>query len=130
LEPVIFAEFLMVGAGGFLGSGLRYVLATSVQRLFSYSDFPYGTLIVNIIGCLFIGYLASVAETRGVIDTALRLFLLAGVLGGFTTFSAFSLENLLLLQDSKVLLAMLNIVVQVVAGLGAAWLGFQLARVF
>jgi CrcB protein len=51
-------------------------------------------------------------------------------LGGFTTFSAFSLENLLLLQDSKMLLAMLNIVLQVVAGLGAAWLGFQLARVF
>ena len=126
----VFIEFLMVGAGGFLGSGLRYVTATSVQRLFPYSAFPYGTVTVNLLGCFLIGYLFQAIELREVVAPALKLFLLAGVLGGFTTFSAFSLENLLLVQDSKAGVALLNIGVQVVLGFLAAWAGLALAKVF
>lgn len=126
----IFYEFLLVGAGGFIGSGLRYVVATSTQRLFPYSVFPYGTVTVNVLGCFLIGYLFHTLETRELFDPALKLFLLAGVLGGFTTFSAFSLENLLLAQDSRATIALLNIGVQVVLGFAAAWAGMALARLF
>ena len=130
MNRLFFAEFLLVGAGGFLGSGLRYTLATGVQRLFPYSAFPYGTTTVNIIGCFLIGYLATVLEVRELSEPALKLFLLAGLLGGFTTFSAFSYENLVLLQNSKALLALVNIAAQVLLGLLAAWGGYQLGRVF
>ena len=130
MQNIWFTEFMMVGAGGFIGSGLRYTVAVNVERLFPYSSFPYGTATVNFIGCFFIGYLASTLEVREMFEPALKLFLLAGVLGGFTTFSAFSLENLMLLQNSKASIAALNIVVQVGTGLFAAWGGFQLAKVF
>lgn len=127
---LFFAEFLMVGAGGFLGSGLRYTLVISVQRLFPATSFPYGTVTVNLIGCFLIGYLATTLETRELAEPALKLFLLAGLLGGFTTFSAFSYENLLLVQNSRAGLALLNVGVQVIFGFMAAWAGFQLGRVF
>jgi CrcB protein len=128
MERMLFTEFLIVGAGGFLGSGLRFVTTVYVQRLFPDSPFPYGTATVNIIGCLLIGYLGAIVMTREVIDPALRLFVLVGILGGFTTFSAFAFENLLFVQDSRIFLVLLNVVVQVVAGFIAAWAGFQLAR--
>jgi CrcB protein len=128
MERLLFTEFLIVGAGGFIGSGLRFVATVYIQRMFPNSPFPYGTATVNIIGCLLIGYLGAIVLTRDAIDPAFRLFLLVGVLGGFTTFSAFSFENLMFIQDSRLMLALLNVVVQVVAGFLAAWLGFQLAR--
>jgi CrcB protein len=128
MERLLFTEFLIVGAGGFIGSGLRFVMTVYVQRMFPASPFPYGTVTVNIIGCLLIGYLGAIILTREVIDPAFRLFLVVGVLGGFTTFSAFSFENLMFIQDSRFMLALLNVVAQVVAGFLAAWLGFQLAR--
>jgi CrcB protein len=127
---LFFTEFMLVGAGGFIGSGLRYTVAISVQRMFPAAAFPYGTAAVNIIGCFFIGYLATTLETRELGEPALKLFLLAGILGGFTTFSAFSYENLLLVQNSKALVALMNVLVQVTAGFIAAWAGFQLGRVF
>jgi CrcB protein len=130
MDRILLAEFMMVGAGGFIGSGLRYVVAISVQRLFPFSAFPYGTVTVNVIGCFLIGYIANALELRGLGDPAIRLFLIAGILGGFTTFSAFSYENLVLLQDARPVLALANILVQVTAGFGAAWAGFQIARVF
>lgn len=130
MERLLFAEFLLVGAGGFIGSGLRYTVAVSVERMFPYSSFPFGTATVNFIGCFLIGYLATLLELRELGEPALKLFLLAGVLGGFTTFSAFSYENLLLLQNSKAGIAALNVVVQVSTGLIAAWAGFQIARLF
>ena len=128
MSRIVFYEFLLVGAGGFFGSGLRYVVATGTQRLFPYSSFPYGTVTVNLVGCFLIGYVFLMLETRELFDPALTLFLLAGVLGGFTTFSAFSLENLLLVQDSKTSVALLNIGVQVIAGFLAAWAGMALAK--
>ena len=129
VDRYIFVEFLLVGSGGFIGSGFRYLLATSVQRMFPHVAFPFGTVTVNIIGCFLIGYIANALQVRGIIDPAVQLFLIVGILGGFTTFSAFSYENILLVQDARIDMAMLNAVISVVAGFGAAWLGFQLGRV-
>ena len=130
MSRFIFAEFLMVGAGGFLGSGSRYLVVKGMERLFPYSAFPYGTVTVNLVGCLLIGYLATAIDVRELVDPALKLFLLAGVLGGFTTFSAFSYENVLLMQNSRPELALLNVGVQVTLGFLAAWAGVALARLF
>ena len=104
-------------------------MATSVQRMFPHIEFPFGTITVNIIGCFLIGYIANALQLRGIIDPAVQLFLIVGILGGFTTFSAFSYENLLLIQEAKAGMALLNALVSVTAGLAAAWLGFVLARV-
>jgi len=130
MNRLFFAEFLLVGAGGFLGSGLRYAVVELMRRVFPYSDFPYGTVTVNIVGCFLIGYMATALELRELSEPAFKLLLLAGLLGGFTTFSAFSYENLWLVQNSRVGLAALNVAVQVGAGFLAAWAGFQLAKVF
>jgi CrcB protein len=129
VDRYIFIEFLLVGSGGFIGSGLRYITATSVQRYFPHVAFPFGTVTVNVIGCFLIGYIANALQARGIIDPAVQLFLIVGILGGFTTFSAFSYENVLLAQDAHAGMALLNAVISVVAGFGAAWLGLQVGKV-
>lgn len=130
MDRTFFGLVLLAGVGGFIGSGLRYAVTVGVQRMFSYSQFPYGTLTVNAVGCLLIGYIAGVAEARQALDPSTRTFLVAGILGGFTTFSAYAIETLSLAQDAQYLTATLNTVLQVVIGLGAAWAGFALARTF
>ena len=86
-------QILLVGAGGFVGSVLRYGLSGAVHRLLPFAAFPYGTLAVNVVGCLAIGLLAGWSEARQVIGPELRLFLFIGLLGGFTTFSTFGYET-------------------------------------
>jgi len=128
MERLIIGQIFLVGMGGFIGSALRFLLRGWVQRLFPYSQFPYGTLAVNVAGCLLIGFLGGLAEERDAFDPGVRLFVLIGVLGGFTTFSTFAFENLLLLQESHYFKALLNTVLQVVVGFTAAWLGLLAAR--
>src|SRR6202162_5624505 len=84
-------------------------------------DFPYGTLAVNLIGCFIIGFLSQLAETRGVLTAESRTFVFIGILGGFTTFSAFGNETMNLWRDGKNLLAMANVAAHVLLGLGAVW---------
>ena len=119
---------MLVGVGGFVGSALRYLLGGAVQRAMPLAIFPYGTLAVNVIGCLLIGFLGGLVEFRQLLDPGQRLFLLVGVLGGFTTFSTFAFETLTLAQDAELFKASLNILVQVVLGLLAALTGFVAAR--
>lgn len=128
MERMFFGQMILVGLGGFFGSGLRFALGGWVQRLFPYSQMPLGTMTVNIVGCLLIGFLGGLAEQRQLLDTGLRLFLLVGVLGGFTTFSTFAYESLALAQDSLYLKMLVNIVGQVTLGFSAAWLGLVAAR--
>jgi CrcB protein len=121
-------QVLLVGCGGFAGSAARFMVAGWVHRLLPAATLPYGTLAVNVLGCFAIGLLGGLAEVRMVLGPSQRLFLLIGLLGGFTTFSTFAYETYGLAQDSQLLKALANVAVQVIGGLGAAWLGFVAAR--
>ena len=90
--------------------------------------FPAGTLAVNLAGCLAIGFLGGIAEQRRIFDPEIRLFVFVGILGGFTTFSAFSYETASLAHDARLAAALLNITLQVLVGLLAVWLGGLMVR--
>ena len=119
---------LLVGTGGFLGSIARYLLSGWVQRLVQDSWFPYGTMTVNIAGCLVIGTLAGLAESRGILSPNSRAFLLVGVLGGFTTFSSFSYDTVSLFNGGRTFAALLNVAVQVLLGITATLLSYNLVH--
>jgi CrcB protein len=121
---------LLVGTGGFLGSILRFWLSGWVFRVLGKPWFPVGTLAVNVIGCYFIGFLGGVAGQRRIFNQELRLFLFVGVLGGFTTFSAFAYETSSMLRDSRLYGAWLNVSLQIVLGLLAVRLGVLSSRGF
>ncbi|HEY5075691.1 MAG TPA: fluoride efflux transporter CrcB, partial [Pyrinomonadaceae bacterium] len=87
-------KLFLAGVGGFIGSTLRYAVTGYAQQLSRSIDFPYGTLAVNLIGCFLIGFLSQLAETRGVFTAESRTFVFIGILGGFTTFSAFGNETM------------------------------------
>ncbi|HEY4262077.1 MAG TPA: fluoride efflux transporter CrcB [Schlesneria sp.] len=119
---------LLVGAGGFVGSTLRFVVTNVAQSLFS-ERFPIGTLIVNLVGCLLIGAISQVFESRSESSESLRLFLVVGILGGFTTFSSFGNDTINAMRSSAVLLAGINVASQVVGGLFLVWLGRLMVQV-
>ena len=119
---------LLVGAGGALGSMLRCLLGGWIGRLKSGWTFPIETMIVNVTGCLVIGYLAGLSETRGVFTGNTRAFLLIGVLGGYTTFSTFGYETFQLIGDAQWLAAAASVALQVGLGLTGVWAGSMLAR--
>ena len=116
-------NILWVGLGGFIGSVFRYVLSGFVQELTRRADFPLGTLTVNILGCLVIGFLSQLAEARGAFSPETRAFVIIGILGGFTTFSSFGNETMNLWRDGEGYLAFVNVAAQLILGLGAVWLG-------
>jgi CrcB protein len=120
---------VLVGMGGFVGSVLRYVMSGAAFRLTGIAVFPIGTFAVNVLGCLAIGFLSGLAETRDVIGPQTRIFLMVGLLGGFTTFSTFGFETFTLVRDAERLYALGNILASVAVGLCAVWLGQVLARV-
>jgi fluoride exporter len=122
LEQIL-VNILLVGFGGFIGSVLRYLASGYVQQSMKSIDFPYGTLAVNVIGCFVIGFLAQLAEERGVFTSQSRSFVFVGVLGGFTTFSSFGNETLNLARDGQMMGALANIGANVILGLFAVWLG-------
>jgi len=116
-------KIFLIGSGGFLGAILRYLIGGYVQKWSESIDFPYGTLAVNLIGCLLIGLLSRVDEIRSVLSTETRLFLFIGILGAFTTFSTFSNETVALFNDKRFHLAVLNIGTHMVFGLTAVLMG-------
>ncbi|MDR4481084.1 MAG: fluoride efflux transporter CrcB [Nitrospira sp.] len=118
---------LLIGTGGFVGSILRYAVSGYVQELSKSIQFPFGTLAVNILGCVVIGFLAELADLRSAITGETRAFFFVGLLGGFTTFSAFGNETMHLLRDGELLLACGNVVGHVVLGLAGVWLGYSTA---
>lgn len=124
----VFHQTMLVGAGGFVGAGLRFLVSGWVYNLVPNAVFPWGTLVVNVAGCLLLGLLGGLAEIRGVLSAATRLFLFMGVLGGFTTFSTLAFETVALADGSQMFRAAANVAAHVVLGLGAAWLGFNGAR--
>jgi CrcB protein len=118
-----------VGAGGAVGSVLRYALTSTVARAMG-TTFPYGTVLVNIVGSFVIGVLYVLLMERMGARPELRAFLIVGVLGGFTTFSSFSLETVTLLMQASYTRAVANVVLSVLLCIGCTWLGIQLARQF
>ena len=120
-------KVFLAGIGGFVGSVLRYSVSGFVQDLSRSIDFPYGTLAVNLIGCLAIGFLSQLAESRGYFTAETRTLVFIGVLGGFTTFSAFSNETMNLWREGESGLAVLNIVAHLVLCLGAVWMSRAIA---
>ncbi len=120
---MVITNFLLVAAGGAIGSMLRYATSIIVgSRLF-----PYATLTVNIIGSLVIGIILGLSQKNNISDYGWK-FLAVGVCGGFTTFSAFSLEGLKLLQQQRYFIFLLYIVVSIVAGLLATFTGYTFSK--
>ena len=117
-----------IAVGGGCGSVARFLVAREMGRLFG-SFLPYGTLIVNVLGSLALGWLATVFLDRPEINIALRLGIAVGFLGAFTTFSTFSLESVQLLLSGAVWRAALNVAANTVVCLGMCYLGIQLARI-
>jgi len=117
---------LLISLGGVLGALARYGAGTAVQRLFG-MGFPYGTLAVNLSGCLAIGALLYFSQDRAPLSVAARQFLAIGFLGSFTTFSTFGVETFVLLRDGAVAAAALYVGASVGLGLAAVWLGHGLA---
>lgn len=120
-------KVFLAGIGGFVGSILRYSISGVVQDLSRSIDFPYGTLAVNFLGCLAIGFLSQLAESRGYFTAETRTLIFIGVLGGFTTFSAFSNETINLWRDGENLLASVNVAAHLVLCLGAVWMSRAVA---
>lgn len=116
-------NFLLVGAGGAIGSILRY----SFSLFIGSKTFPFATLIVNIAGSLLIGILLGLSTKNSISDYGWKFFAV-GICGGFTTFSAFSLECLKLLHQQKYLIFLLYIVVSIIAGVFCTYAGYQLSK--
>ncbi len=120
-------NIFIVGCGGFIGSILRYLVTIWSKTLFKELSFPLGTLMVNITGCLLLGLFSGWAENHQFFTPQIRLLMFVGILGSFTTFSTFGYETIAMIHNGDTLQAALNVVLQVVIGLSAAFIGFQMA---
>ena len=123
-------KLLLIGAGGFLGAIARYSVGEYINAVFEKFGFHYGTMFVNIVGCLLIGLLSGLAESKDILTPEIRMLVIVGFLGAFTTFSAFGLETFRLVDNAMVLKAFFNVALQVILALPAVWLGIVVARLF
>ncbi|MHB8453204.1 MAG: fluoride efflux transporter CrcB [Acidiferrobacterales bacterium] len=120
-------QILAVAIGGAFGSVMRFLMSTWVYALLG-RNFPYGTLAVNVLGCLAMGFLFVLFTDRFANDTVLRAGILIGVLGGFTTFSSFSIETFILIDDGATMKAVLNMAGSLALCIGGTWIGVLLGR--
>jgi fluoride exporter len=119
-------KWLLIAGGGAFGSVMRYALQGWVQRAAA-STFPLGTLVVNVIGCILIGFLTAFLTGPYLVREEYRVGLTVGILGGFTTFSAFGFETFMLASDRQYWFAVLNAVLSCVLGFLAVWIGSRVA---
>jgi CrcB protein len=119
--------YAWVIAGAVIGAPLRYFIGSRIQTA-NWGEFPFGTFVVNVSGCFAIGLLLGLAESRDSLDREARLFLVTGILGSYTTFSAFGWETLDLLRGGDILKAMLYAGGSVMLGVVAAWAGLSLTK--
>jgi len=130
LDSLMKHPYVMAAVGGAIGSVGRMMMTTFVAR-WTGEDFPFGTIAVNVTGALLMGMLAGVGETdpgKLIFSESARTFLMIGVLGGYTTFSTFSLQTFLLMEQGNFLGAALNILLSVVLCVAGIWAGFMLIR--
>lgn len=120
-------NILLIGAGGFLGSIARYFVSL-LNLSISFYSLPVGTLIVNVAGSLVIGFLTGIADKSMILSTEWRLFLMVGLCGGFTTFSTFTNENLMLLHNGQLLTILLYTGLSVFLGFLAVYIGYVITN--
>lgn len=121
-------KLLLIGSAGFVGTLSRYWLSDVVARKYG-EIFPFGTLVVNLVGCFLIGLLFYFVQERYIVSHNVRAIIFIGLLGGFTTFSALGLQTFTLLQNNQIALATLNVASSNVLGLFFVWAGYTLAKV-
>lgn len=121
------SRLLLIAAAGAAGTLARYGLSSWVRSL-STSAFPWGTLVVNALGCLVFGVVLTVVRERGLLDSAAANVVMVGFLGAFTTFATFAFESGDLMRTGAMVSALLNVVANVVLGLSLFFLGCWLAR--
>lgn len=124
--------WLLIGLGGFIGSIARFALSGYAQRLTTKGAdfFPLGTLTVNVIGCFLIGLFIALTQDRWIVSPELRIALLVGLLGGFTTFSTYGYETLLMMQSGNVRNALLYFGASNALGLLLVWTGLRIGERF
>ena len=120
-------QLISIGIGGAVGAILRYLVSGGVHA-FMGKDFPYGTLSVNVIGSFIVGILFVIFTSNETIPEILKISVLVGMLGAFTTFSTFSLDTFKLIENAAFYKAGLNITINVVASLAATWFGIVFSR--
>ncbi len=118
---------LIIGSGGIIGALARYGLTGLVQRQVPLTTFPFGTLVVNLLGCFVIGVLAGLVETRQMFSPEIRTFSFIGILGSFTTFSTFGFETFAMARDAEYLRAAANVGLHLLVGLALVSLGYGIA---
>jgi len=118
----MYRNLLLIGIGSFIGGISRYLLQQFVQNNYP-STIPYGTLIVNIIGCFIIGLVYELSGKGSLLSPEVRLFIATGICGGFTTFSSFAYENVSMVLDGEFFYALLYILMSVAIGFGAVHAG-------
>lgn len=114
---------LLIGLGGFVGSVARFLVSKLNTRV-DWFSIPIGTLTVNVVGSLLIGFLIGISEKSPILTVELRMFLMVGLCGGFTTFSSFSGENLMLLRNGQFLPLFLYTGLSILLGFTAVYLGY------
>ena len=121
-------DFIIVGIGSFFGGGLRYAVGRIVGVGTS-TDFPISTFVVNIVGCLLIGMLSTIALRQGWLTPTMRLLLITGFCGGFTTFSTFISENVNLCSSGHQLMSLAYMSASIIVGIAAFWLGCMIIKI-
>lgn len=118
---------LLVGAGGAAGSIARFLSQQLIARYYP-SSFPWGTLIVNIVGCFIIGVIYAFGEKGNLLSPEMRLLLATGFCGGFTTFSTFAYENISLMREGELLYTFLYVAASIIIGFLAAYIGVLIVK--
>lgn|SRR2546425_1012845 len=122
-------KVFLIGLAGLIGTLGRYGLSGIIARRFG-ETFPTGTLVVNVAGCFFAGFLFYLMQERFLVNQTLRMVVMIGFLGGFTTFSSFGLQTFTLVRDGEFWFAAMNMVGSNLLGLLMVWAGYTLAKVF